>query len=112
MVDLERRKFVKLGLNLVTTGTVLAATSPVAILYQDKVKPTLEERFPKKEIPDQIDFSNLDYLTPQILSSAAVMTFIMMYADSLQTIFIIIISALAMIFLGIPLTEYSLSYFF
>ena len=28
MVDLERRKFIKLGLKLVTTGTVLAATYP------------------------------------------------------------------------------------
>ena len=111
MVDLERRKFIKLGLKLVTTGTALAATYPLVSLYQDKVQPTLEKKFPEREIPDHIDFSNLDYLTPQILSSAAVMTFIMMYADSLQIIFTILISALALIFLGIPLTELTISYF-
>ena len=112
MVDLERRKFIKLGLKLMTTGTALAATYTVVSLYQEKVQPTLEKKFPESEIPDHIDFSNLDYLTPQILSSAAVMTFIMMYADSLQTIFTILISALVIIFLGIPLTESTLSYFF
>ena len=46
-----------------------------------------------------IDFSNLDYLTPQILSSTAVMTFIMMYADSFQTILTILVSIIALIFL-------------
>ena len=112
MVDLERRKFIKLGLKLVTTGTALAATYHVVSIYQDKVQPTLKEKFPERKIPDHIDFSNLDYLTPQILSSTAVMTLIMMYADSLQTIFTILISALALIFLGIPLTEFTLSYFF
>ena len=112
MVDLERRKFIKLGLKLVTAGTALAATYPIAGLYQNSVQPKLDEKFPEREIPDHIDFSNLDYLTPQILSSTAVMTFIMMYADSLQTIFTILISALALIFLGIPLTETTLSYIF
>tara|TARA_B100000123_G_scaffold203506_1_gene153307 strand:- start:534 stop:872 length:339 start_codon:yes stop_codon:yes gene_type:complete len=112
MVDLKRRKFLKFGLKFVTAGTVLAATYPVASLYQDKVQPTLEEKFSKMEIPDHIDFSSLDYLTPKILSSTAVMTFIMMYADSLQSIFVILISALSLIFLGIPLTESTLSYFF
>ena len=112
MVDLERRKFIKLGLKLVTTGTALAATYPIVSLYQDKGQPKLEEKFSEREIPDYIDFSNLDYLTPQILSSAAVMTFIMMYADSLQTIITILISALALIFLGIPLIETTLSYIF
>tara|TARA_A100001015_G_scaffold245921_1_gene282078 strand:+ start:218 stop:556 length:339 start_codon:yes stop_codon:yes gene_type:complete len=111
MVDLNRRKFIKLGLRLVSTGTALAATYPIVSLYQDKVQPTLEEKFPEREIPDHIDFSNLDYLTPQILSSTAVMTFIMMYADSLQTILTILVSALALIFLGIPLTEFTLGYF-
>ena len=111
MVDLDRRKFIKLGLKLVTTGTALAATYPIVSLYQDKVQPTLEEKFPERRIPDHVDFSNLDYLTPQILSSTAVMTLIMMYADSLQTIFTILISALALIFLGIPLTELTLGYF-
>ena len=43
MVDLERRKFIKLGLKLVTTGTALAATYPVVSLYQDKVQPTLKK---------------------------------------------------------------------
>ena len=111
MVDLERRKFIKLGLKLVTTGTALAATYPIVNLYQDKVQPTLKEKFPEREIPDYIDFSNLDYLTPQILSSTAVMTFIMMYADSLQTILTILVSTIALIFLGIPLTELTISYF-
>ena len=68
-------------------------------LYQDKVQPTLKKKFPEREIPDYIDFSNLDYLTPQILSSTAVMTFIMMYADSLQTILTILVSTIALIFL-------------
>ena len=111
MVDLERRKFIKLGLKLVTTGTALAATYSIVGLYQDKVQPTLEKKFPEREIPDHIDFSNLDYLTPRILSSTAVMTFIMMYADSLQIVFTILIFALSIISLGIPLTEFTLGYF-
>ena len=112
MVDLERRKFLILSLKLIATSSALAATYPLQSLYAEKVRPTLIAKYEDKKIPEKIDFSSLNPVVPQILASSAIVTFIMMYADSLQSIFVILISALSLIFLGIPLTESTLSYFF
>ena len=39
------------------------------------------------------------------------MSFIMMYADQLESFAILLIAVFAMLFFGIPLTENALSYF-
>ncbi len=110
MVDLERRKFLKLSLKLITTSSAFAATYPLQSLYAEKVRPTLIEKYQDKKIPEKIDFSLLNSVVPQILASSAIMTFIMMYADSLQAMLMILISALMIIILGIPLVELALDF--
>ena len=108
MVDLERRKFLKLSLKLVTTSSVFAATYPLQSLYDEKVRPTLIEKYQDKQIPEKIDFSLLNSVVPQILASSAITTFIMMYADSLHAMLVILIAAFCLLFLGIPLIESTL----
>ena len=90
MIDLERRKFLRLSLKLVASSSALAATYPLQSLYAEKVRPTLIEKYQDKKIPEKIDFSLLNSVVPQILASSAIMTFIMMYADSLQAMLTII----------------------
>ena len=111
MVNLERRKFLKLSLKLITTSSAFAATYPLQSLYAEKVRPTLIEKYQDKQIPEKIDFSLLNSVVPQILASSAITTFIMMYADSLQSILMVTISVLVLIFLGLPITELTLRYF-
>ena len=111
MVDLERRKFLRLSLKLITTSSAFAATYPLQSLYAEKVRPTLIEKYQDKKIPEKIDFSLLNSVVPQLLASSAIITFIMMYADSIKSMLIVLISALALIFLGFPTTELTLSYF-
>ena len=112
MVDIKRRKFLKTSLKLITFSSTLAATYPLQSIYTDKVRPSLTESFPAKEIPKKIDFSLLDSILPQLIASSALMTFIMMHADSLQTILLILLFAFAMAILGIPLAEFSSNYLF
>ena len=71
----------------------------------------LIEKIPEKLIPEKIDFSLMNSLVPQILASSVIMTFIMMYADSLQSILTILIAAASLFLIGIPVTEYALSLF-
>ena len=110
MVDLERRKFLKLSFKLVAASSALAATYPLQSLYAEKVRPTLIEKYREKTIPEKIDFSLLNSVVPQILASSVIMTFIMMYADSLQIILSILISALALFLIGIPITDMGLRF--
>ena len=105
MIDAERRKFLKMGLKLITFSGTLAATYPLQSIYAGKVRPSLIGSFPKEEIPKKIDFSLMDSVVPQILASSAIMTFIMMYADSLQILLSILIFALVLFLIGIPITE-------
>ena len=105
MVDLERRKFLRLSLKLLATSSALAATYPLQSLYAEKVRPTLIEKYQDKKIPEKIDFSLLNSFVPQMLASSAIMTFIMMYADSLHTMLVILIAAFCLLFLGIPLID-------
>ena len=111
MVDLERRKFLKLSIKLISTSSALIATYPLQSIYAEKVRPTLIEKYQDKKIPEKLDFSKLNSVVPHILASSAIMTFIMMHADSLQSLLIIIVSTLALIFLGLPITELTLSHF-
>ena len=105
MIDAERRKFLKMGLKLITFSGTLAATYPLQSIYAGKVRPSLIGSFPKEEIPKKIDFSLMDSVVPQILASSAIMTFIMMHADSLQILLSILIFALVLFLIGIPITE-------
>ena len=105
MIDAERRKFLKMGLKLITFSGTLAATYPLQSIYAGKVRPSLIGSFQKEEIPKKIDFSLMDSVVPQILASSAIMTFIMMYADSLQILLSILIFALVLFLIGIPITE-------
>ena len=109
MVDLERRKFLRLSLKLLATSSALAATYPLQSLYAEKVRPALIEKYEDKKIPEKIDFSLLNSVVPQLLASSAIMTFIMMYADSLQAMLIIIITFSVLTFLGIPLFEFTVN---
>ena len=111
MADLERRKFLRLSLKLLATSSALAATYPLQSLYAEKVRPMLIEKNPEKLIPEKIDFSLMNSLVPQILASSVIMTFIMMYADSLQSILTILIAAASLFLIGIPVTEHALSLF-
>ena len=105
MIDAERRKFLKMGLKLITFSGTLAATYPLQSIYAGKVRPSLIGSFQKEEIPKKIDFSLMDSVVPQILASSAIMTFIMMHADSLQILLSILIFALVLFSIGIPITE-------
>ena len=109
MVDLDRRKFLRLSLKLLATSSALAATYPLQSLYAEKVRPALIEKYEDKKIPEKIDFSLLNSVVPQLLASSAMMTFIMMYADSLQAMLIIIITFLVLTLLGIPLFEFTVN---
>tara|TARA_Y200000002_G_scaffold374327_1_gene374883 strand:- start:305 stop:643 length:339 start_codon:yes stop_codon:yes gene_type:complete len=112
MIDIERRKFLKIGLKFITVSSTLAATYPLQSIYAGKVRSSLTESFPKEEIPEKIDFSLMDSVVPQILASSAIMTFVMMHADFLQVMLLIFLSTLALAILGIPLAEFSFNYFF
>ena len=112
MVDIKRRKFLKTSLKLITSSSALAATYPLQSIYTYKVRPSLTESFPEKEIPKKIDFSLLDSVLPLLIASSALTTFIMMHANSLQTILLILLFAFAMAILGIPLAEFSSNYLF
>ena len=111
-MDAERRKFLKMGLKLITFSSALAATYPLQNLYSNKVKPLSAERIHSKNIPEHIDFSITNSVLPQILVSSAIMSLIMIYADSLQNVFLILSVSLFLFLLGMPLTELTLGYFF
>ena len=110
-MDRDRRDFLKLSLKLMTAGATLAATYPLSSMYQEKVYPVAQEEFSHIDIPDRVDFSRINSLIPKVLASSVIMSFIMMYADTLQTMLLILISALAMLIIGIPIVESTLSIF-
>tara|TARA_Y200000002_G_C22688209_1_gene666880 strand:- start:9261 stop:9599 length:339 start_codon:yes stop_codon:yes gene_type:complete len=112
MIDAERRKFLKMGLKLITISSALAATYPLQNLYGNKVKPLSAETIQSMNIPEHIDFSKMNSVLPQILASSAIMSLIMIYADSLQNVFLILGASLFLFLLWMPLTELTLGYFF
>lgn len=112
MIDIERRKFLKMGLKFITVSSAIAATYPLQKLYSNDVKPALTETSHNINIPEHIDFSIMNSVVPQILASSAIMSLIMIYADSLQNVFLILSASLFLFLLGMPLTELTLGYFF
>ena len=109
MVDNSTRKFIKQTLKFsVATGTALA-TFPITNLYQERILPKINEQYP--DLKDNLDLTFIDSLTPHLIIGSSVMSFIMMYADQLETFAILLIAALSFLFLGIPLSEYALNIF-
>jgi hypothetical protein len=111
MIDLNRRQFLFQSLKLSAAATAALATYPAINIYQEKVLPVVNERFPEQHLPTPSSFDKLKAFLPQLLSSATVFSLVMMYADNLEMLALILVAALSLVFIGIPITELSLSYF-
>jgi len=110
MVDLSRRKFVKQTLKFSVATSAAVATFPMVSLYQEKVKPVLAEKYPEKNFNSDMNF--IEAITPHVLIGSSIMSFILMYADQLETFATLIVAALAMILFGLPLTDFLLNLYF
>ena len=111
MIDLNRRQFLFQSLKLSAAATAALATYPAINIYQEKVLPVVNERFPEQHLLTPSSFDKLKAFLPQLLSSATVFSLVMMYADNLEMLALILVAALSLVFIGIPITELSLSYF-
>ena len=111
MIDLNRRQFLFQSLKLSAAATAALATYPAINIYQEKVLPVVNERFPEEHLPTPGSFDKLKAFLPQLLSSATVFSLVMMYADNLEMLALVLVAALSLLFIGIPITELSLSYF-
>ena len=111
MIDLNRRQFLFQSLKLSAATTAALATYPAINIYQEKVLPVVNERFPEQHLPTPSSFDKLKAFLPQLLSSATVFSLVMMYADNLEMLALVLVAALTLLFIGIPITELSLSYF-
>ena len=111
MIDLNRRQFLFQSLKLSGAVTAALATYPAINIYQEKVLPVVNERFPEQHLPTPSSFDKLKAFLPQLLSSATVFSLVMMYADNLEMLALVLLAALSLLFIGIPITELSLSYF-
>ncbi len=111
MIDLNRRQFLFQSLKLSAAATAALATYPAINIYQEKVLPVVNERFPEQHLPTLSSFDKLKAFLPQLLSSATVFSLVMMYADNLEMLALVLVAALSLLFIGIPITELSLSYF-
>jgi|TARA_A100001011_G_scaffold328997_1_gene354034 hypothetical protein len=111
MIDLNRRQFLFQSLKLSAAATAALATYPAINIYQEKVLPVVNERFPEQHLPTPSSFDKLKAFLPQLLSSATVFSLVMMYADNLEMLALVLVAALSLLFIGIPITELSLSYF-
>jgi|TARA_S200000501_G_scaffold363421_1_gene394333 hypothetical protein len=111
MIDLNRRQFLFQSLKLSAAATAALATYPAINIYQEKVLPVVNERFPEQHLPTPSSFDKLKAFLPELLSSATVFSLVMMYADNLEMLALVLVAALSLLFIGIPITELSLSYF-
>tara|TARA_B100000242_G_scaffold187048_1_gene134514 strand:+ start:720 stop:1052 length:333 start_codon:yes stop_codon:yes gene_type:complete len=110
MIDLSRRHFLKQTFKFSVASTAAIVTLPIVNLYQEKVRPVLAEEFPEASFSSDLSF--LQNLTPHLIIGSSVMSFILMYADQLETIAILLIAILSIFFVGLPLTESALNLFF
>lgn len=111
MIDLNRRQFLFQSLKLSAAATAALATYPAINIYQEKVLPVVNERFPEQHLPTPSSFDKLKAFLPQLLSSATVFSLVMMYADNLEMLALVLVAALSLLFIGIPITEMTLSFF-
>lgn len=110
MIDLSRRHFLKQTFKFSVASTAAIATLPIVNLYQEKVRPVLAEEFPEANFSSDLSF--LQNLTPHLIIGSSVISFILMYADQLETFAILLIAILSIFFVGLPLTESALNLFF
>ena len=96
MVDLSRRKFIKQTVKFSVATSAAVATFPMINLYQEKVRPVLQEKFPKTHFSSDLSF--LESITPHLIIGSSIMSFIMMYADQLETFAILLVAVFAMLF--------------
>ena len=108
MIDLSRRHFLKQTFKFSVASTAAIATFPMVNLYQEKVRPVLAKEFPEASFSSDLSF--LQSITPHLIIGSSIMSFIMMYADQLEVFVTLLIAVLSLIFVGIPITEYALSY--
>ena len=108
MVDLSRRHFIKQSLKFSAASAAAVATFPIINIYQDKVRPALAATYPESNFSSDLSF--LQSITPHLIIGSSIMSFIMMYADQLEIFVTLLIAVLSLIFVGIPITEYALSY--
>ena len=111
MIDLNRRQFLFQSLKLSAAATAALATYPAINIYQEKVLPVVNERFPEQHLPTPSSFDKLKAFLPQLLSSATVFSLVMMYADNLEMLALVLVAALSLMFIGIPITDITLSFF-
>ena len=108
MIDLSRRKFIKQTVKFSVATSAAVATFPMINLYQEKVRPVLQEKFPETHFSSDLSF--LESITPHLIIGSSVMSFIMMYADQLETFAILLVAVFAMLFFGLPVTDYILNF--
>ena len=108
MVDLSRRKFIKQSVKFSVATSAAVATFPMINLYQEKVRPVLQEKFPETHFSSDLSF--LESITPHLIIGSSIMSFIMMYADQLETFAILLVAVFAMLFFGLPVTDYILNF--
>ena len=111
MIDLNRRQFLFQSLKLSAAATAALATYPAINIYQEKVLPVVNERFPEQHLPTPSSFDKLKAFLPQLLSSATVFSLVMMYADNLEMLALVLVAALSLLFIGIPITSMTVDYF-
>ena len=109
MIDLSRRNFLKQTFKFSVASTAAIATFPMVHLYQEKVRPVLAKEFPEASFSSDLSF--LQSITPHLIIGSSIMSFIMMYADQLEIFVTLLIAALALMVIGIPVTESVLSIF-
>ncbi len=109
MVDLSRRHFLKQTFKFSLASTAAIATFPMVNLYQEKVRPVLAKEFPEATFSSDLSF--LQSITPHLIIGSSIISFIMMYADQLEIFVTLLIAALALLVIGIPVTESVLSIF-
>ena len=108
MIDLSRRKFIKQTVKFSVATSAAVATFPMINLYQEKVRPVLQEKFPETHFSSDLSF--LESITPHLIIGSSIMSFIMMYADQLETFAILLVAVFAMLFFGLPVTDYILNF--
>ena len=109
MIDLSRRNFLKQTFKFSVASTAALATFPMVNLYQERVRPVLAKEFPEANFSSDLSF--LQNLTPHLIIGSSVMSFILMYADQLETFAILLIAILSIFFVGLPITESALNLF-
>ena len=109
MIDLSRRNFLKQTFKFSVASTAAIATFPMVNLYQERVRPVLAKEFPEANFSSDLSF--LQNLTPHLIIGSSVMSFVLMYADQLEIFATLLIAVLSLIFVGIPITEYALSFY-